>query len=89
MSLWGISAWGTSEWGDLDNIFPPAGSADGPRIVSRTPVPNQIDVAENAVMSISFFDPNFDINAASILINLNGPASCKKRALPTKHIVTL
>jgi hypothetical protein len=72
MSLWGISEWGASEWGDLTAIFPPPASSDGPHIINRIPTANQLDVAENAVMSVSFFDPNFDLDTKSILINING-----------------
>lgn len=69
MTSWGLGPWGFTEWGGAS---PPVPGNNPPIIVSRNPLPNAVDVLENAVVSVAFFDIDLDLDTATTLIEIDG-----------------
>jgi hypothetical protein len=66
---WGAGVWGATPWGG--GVTPTPG-ANPPQIISKSPASGAIDVLESAVVAVSFFDIDYDLNTASTVIKLNG-----------------
>lgn len=65
---WGTGAWGSTPWGG--GVVTPG--VNPPQIIAKTPIPGAIDVLESAVVSVSFFDADYDLNTSTAEIKLNG-----------------
>lgn len=68
MTSWGLGAWGTGPWGGGP---PPAGGTP-PLIIFRAPAPNAVEVTEDTVVSVTFFDLDLDLDTATVVVYANG-----------------
>ena len=70
MPGWGTGQWGLDPWGGSG---PAATPGDNPPIITqRVPLSGAIDVAEDALVTISFLDIDLDLDTTTVLIEVNG-----------------
>jgi hypothetical protein len=66
-SKWGFSSWGLSSWG-----YSQFAGQSSPQIVQKAPLPNAVDVPEDAGVSVWFFDKDYNLDTSTVLITING-----------------
>jgi len=75
MTGWGKNDWGFGAWGGegvLNTLEPPLPSEETPVIIRRVPYSGQLDVLEDSVISVSFFDYEYDIDPSETRIYVDG-----------------
>jgi hypothetical protein len=71
MPGWGSGRWGLDTWGGSTTpLFPPG--TNPPQIILRDPDSGFVDVAEDAVLTVSFFDADFNLDTSTTLIEVDG-----------------
>lgn len=73
MPGWGDGAWGTGVWAG-DGVFGISSSTSGtaPYIINRYPNAGQINIRENSIITVQFFDNDGNLDNTSLLVYING-----------------